>query len=229
MICVPISSNSRESSALTLPCVPTGMNTGVSIRPCPVVSRPRRALVEASDLRSSNTAEIQPWMGWNEHFISFVESAIPLYRIGSGGGTLIALFASTGIQATARKRMEQPAKKILRDLLIEDNEEDYLLVKRLLSRNRYWSVNLFWASEYDEGLSILMRGTHDVCLLDYKLPSGDGLQLLNEAMDQKCPTPIIMLTGISGDQIDVKALECGAADYLIKGQITVDQVERAIR
>src|SRR5437867_2245925 len=57
MICVPISINSRGSSAFTLPWVPTGMNTGVSMTPWPVVSRPRRALESGSVLSNSN-------MGW---------------------------------------------------------------------------------------------------------------------------------------------------------------------
>src|SRR5712692_8270329 len=54
MICVPISRNSRGSSALTLPCVPTGMKTGVSTVPREVVSRPRRACEPASVWSNSN-------------------------------------------------------------------------------------------------------------------------------------------------------------------------------
>src|SRR5260221_7583851 len=59
MICVPISWSSRGSSALTLACVPTGMNTGVSMTPCAVVSFPRRALVGASVFSSLNILIIQ--------------------------------------------------------------------------------------------------------------------------------------------------------------------------
>ena len=44
MICVPISRSSRGSIAFTLPCVPTGMNTGVSTTPCAVVNRPKPRL-----------------------------------------------------------------------------------------------------------------------------------------------------------------------------------------
>src|ERR1051325_4086114 len=54
MIRVPISINSRGSSAFTLPWVPTGMNTGVSMTPRLVVSRPRRALEPGSVLSNSN-------------------------------------------------------------------------------------------------------------------------------------------------------------------------------
>src|SRR5882724_6986273 len=58
MICVPISRNSRGSSALTLPCVPTDMKTGVSTTPCGVVNRPRRALEVASDFNNSNIGQV---------------------------------------------------------------------------------------------------------------------------------------------------------------------------
>ncbi len=51
---MPISRNSRGSSAFTLACVPTGMNTGVSITPRVVVNRPRRAREDGSVFNNSN-------------------------------------------------------------------------------------------------------------------------------------------------------------------------------
>src|SRR5688572_25007062 len=57
MICVPISTSSRGSSAFTLACVPTGIKTGVSIVPCAVCNRPNRARLAESFLISSNTAQ----------------------------------------------------------------------------------------------------------------------------------------------------------------------------
>src|SRR5436305_491189 len=54
MIWVPISRNSRGSSALTLPWVPTDMKTGVSTTPWLVVKRPSRAFEEGSVLSNSN-------------------------------------------------------------------------------------------------------------------------------------------------------------------------------
>src|SRR5581483_673079 len=54
MICAFNSRSSRGLTALTEPCVPTGMNAGVSIAPCAVVNRPRRAFDCRSCARSSN-------------------------------------------------------------------------------------------------------------------------------------------------------------------------------
>src|ERR1700693_427386 len=56
MICAVISRSSRGLTAFTLPCVPTGINTGVSITPCAVFMRPRRAFDFRSCPRSSNIA-----------------------------------------------------------------------------------------------------------------------------------------------------------------------------
>src|SRR4051794_5808092 len=64
MICVPISRNSRGSIALTLPCVPTDINTGVSTTPWAVVSFPTRALDEESVFRSWNMGLIGQTGGW---------------------------------------------------------------------------------------------------------------------------------------------------------------------
>ncbi len=55
------------------------------------------------------------------------------------------------------------------------------------------------------------------------------MDLLREAVAGGCETPIILLTGHGGYDVDVKAMEAGAADYLVKGQITADLLERSIR
>src|SRR5664279_3213439 len=68
MIWVPISQSSRGSTAVTLPCVPTDIKTGVSTTPCGVVNRPRRALELAWVLSSSNMAArvhyLPRWFNW---------------------------------------------------------------------------------------------------------------------------------------------------------------------
>ena len=56
-----------------------------------------------------------------------------------------------------------------------------------------------------------------------------GLELLREAMAQGCSIPIILLTGNDDWDVDVEAMEAGAADYLVKGQFGTRQLERSIR
>ena len=72
-------------------------------------------------------------------------------------------------------------------------------------------------------------GRHGLCLLDYNLGARTGLDLLREVLARGCRTPIIMLTGNDDREVDVKAMEAGAADYLVKGQFGGPHLERSIR
>ena len=119
--------------------------------------------------------------------------------------------------------------KPIRILLIEDDEDDYVLVKDFLSEVSTFNYVLDWESNHEAGLSVLIRENHDVCLLDFRLGSRDGLDLLRESLKKNVKTPIILLTGKGNDAIDLQAMELGAADYLIKGQTNGDQLKRAIR
>jgi two-component system cell cycle response regulator len=65
-----------------------------------------------------------------------------------------------------------------------------------------------------------MSGNYAVCLLDYRLGDRDGLQLLREATQAGCRTPIVFLTAESSDNVDIQAMEAGALDYLVKGEIS---------
>ena len=80
-----------------------------------------------------------------------------------------------------------------------------------------------------EGLEAIGKGKHDICLVDYRLGSRDGLELITEAKARGCEAPIILLTGQHSRQIDLEAMNAGAADYLVKGDITEGLLARSIR
>ncbi len=117
----------------------------------------------------------------------------------------------------------------IRVLLIEDDEDDYILIGSMLSEIRSSKVSLDWVKTYEDGLEAMGRGMHDVVLLDLQLGARTGLELLHEAVENGIDTPVILLTGRGAYQADVEAMEAGAADYLVKGQISPDLLERSIR
>lgn len=117
----------------------------------------------------------------------------------------------------------------LRILLVDDDEDDYLLVRNMLSEALPSRHQLEWLSTYDAGLEAMKQGQHDVYLLDYRLDRGNGLELLQEAIESGCRAPIIFLTGHGDYEIDVESMKLGAADYLLKGQINAVLLERSIR
>ncbi len=126
--------------------------------------------------------------------------------------------------------METPAdKRLLRILLIEDDPDDYLLTRDLLADIPSHQITIDWVQTVDEGLAALQGCQHDAFLLDYRLGKETGLTLLREAFHLRCPAPIILLTGDDDRDLALQALEAGASDYLVKGEIDSASLERSIR
>jgi len=117
----------------------------------------------------------------------------------------------------------------IRILLIEDDEDDYVLTRDLLGDSRRTRFALDWVTSYDEALAAMRSGEHDVYLVDYRLGEHDGLEVLREARAAGCLRPIILLTGQGDGDVDIAAMKAGAADYLLKGQIDAQILERSIR
>lgn len=114
-------------------------------------------------------------------------------------------------------------------LLVDDDEDDYIITRDLITRIGYSRHELEWAGNYDDALTAIRRGAHDICLLDYRLGPRTGLELLRETQPFNDRPPVILLTGQGDRAIDVEAMGAGAADYLIKSQLNADVLERAIR
>jgi len=124
--------------------------------------------------------------------------------------------------------MTTEEKPTVRVLLIEDDEEDYLLTRKLLQSDGRATFDVKWVRSYEAGLEEL-RAPYNVCLVDYRLGAHSGLNLIEAAVAGGFGGPIILLTGQGDRAVDVEAMKAGAADYLPKDQITPQLMERVIR
>lgn len=122
-----------------------------------------------------------------------------------------------------------PDEPPIRVLLVDDDREDYLLTRDLVSDLPQRPYQLDWVSDYDAGLKAIQESTHDVYLLDYRLGARDGLELLIEGRKVNPSAPMILLTGCGEWEIDRLAVQSGAADYLEKGRLDPTILERSIR
>lgn len=117
----------------------------------------------------------------------------------------------------------------LRVLLIEDDEDDFILVRDLLDQSRFSPVMLDWVSDPEEGLEAALERRHDVILIDYRLGRLTGLELIQRFVDGGGRVPSILLTGEDRENLDIEALQQGAADYLAKSEVTPLLLDRSIR
>lgn len=114
-------------------------------------------------------------------------------------------------------------------LLIDDDRLQFRVTQAHFNVFQGERYVLEWAATYEEGLPKLLSGDYSACLLDYQLGERDGLQLIREAMAAGCRTPIVFLTAESAQRVDIEAMNAGALDYLVKGEITPRMVERSLR
>jgi diguanylate cyclase (GGDEF)-like protein len=122
--------------------------------------------------------------------------------------------------------MNQPVHKIL---LIDDDRMQYRLTQAQFKKIRVESYILDWAETYEEGLAKLLSGGYAACLLDFRLGDRDGLELIHEVVARGCHTPIVFLTAETAKKVDFAAMNAGALDYLVKGEITPRMLERSLR
>ncbi len=120
-------------------------------------------------------------------------------------------------------------RQSIRVLLIEDDEDDVLLAKEYLSDSENFKFELEWIAETDKAREKMMENGHDVILVDYRLGSETGLDLIKYAQENGVLTPCILLTGQGDLKVDIDASRYGAADYLVKTDLNAPLLERSIR
>ncbi|HEX8202373.1 MAG TPA: response regulator [Isosphaeraceae bacterium] len=120
-------------------------------------------------------------------------------------------------------------RRPIRVLLVDDDEDDYVLTRELLAEVEPGAYTLDWAPSFAAGLEAMEHCGHDVYLVDYRLGGRDGLELIREAMGRGCRAPLILLTGQGDRAVDVEAMRSGAADYMSKARMEAAVLDRSIR
>ncbi|HKC36529.1 MAG TPA: PAS domain S-box protein [Chitinophagaceae bacterium] len=113
--------------------------------------------------------------------------------------------------------------------VIEDDEDDYLIIKDYINDIEGKSFVVDWFQDYNTAIEAIKNKAYHVYFVDYFLGHKTGLDLLDAAAEINCDEPIILLTGLGNKAIDIKAMERGATDYLVKNDLSTEKIERCIR
>jgi two-component system, sensor histidine kinase and response regulator len=118
---------------------------------------------------------------------------------------------------------------LIKILVVDDDEDDYVLMRGLLSQIQGTSFETEWVATYEAAIQAIEHNRHDIYLLDYYLGAHNGLELLGEALRKGCTGPLILVTGQADHAVDLEGMKLGAADYLTKGRIDAPLLERSLR
>lgn len=130
---------------------------------------------------------------------------------------------------TIAKEKERLKARVVKVLLIEDNEVDAKWVARSLESFKDSKFQLDWSSTVKGGLEKLGQETYDVIISDLKLPDGFGLEVFSTFYKAAAHIPIILLTGtLEEETLAIEAIQKGAQDYLFKGKISPEGLIRSL-
>src|SRR5919106_2380906 len=118
----------------------------------------------------------------------------------------------------------------LRVLIVEDEDDDALILLRVLRRAGYdLTYERVDTAEALEGA--LDRQTWDIITADYSLPQFNGLAALAQVKERGLDLPFIIVSGSIGEDLAVAAMKAGAHDYMMKGNVQrlIPSIERELR
>jgi PAS domain S-box-containing protein len=124
--------------------------------------------------------------------------------------------------------MKRPARTLL---LVEGSPEDRGTYQAFLCEDRECEYVFLEAEDAERALEVCRTQAVDCILLDDQLPGMNGLEFLQQLRqgEGRVRPPVVMLTGRGSEHIAVQALKSGAADYLVKSDITSQSLFRAVR
>jgi len=112
-------------------------------------------------------------------------------------------------------------------LIVEDNPADQLLLEMHLSETTLTIGEITAASTIESAINLVRKQSFSLIFLDFFLPDNNGLQSFIELSHVNPRIPIIILSGSMDTKLSIKAISAGAQDFLIKGEYTVQMLEKA--
>lgn len=112
-------------------------------------------------------------------------------------------------------------------LVVDDDEVDRMLVKRSL-KTAGVKMQLQEATNCSEAIALVQQQIFDCIFLDYLLPDGDGLSLVQQIRTLGIATPLVVLTGQGDERIAVEVMKAGAVDYIAKSRLSPESLYQTL-
>jgi two-component system sensor histidine kinase/response regulator len=124
--------------------------------------------------------------------------------------------------------MTGSVSKYIKVLLVDDDEDDYLIIRNFIYKIHDSPFKLDWVSNITDAKPIIEQEIHDIYLIDYRLGEENGLELLGRFDLVQRPEPFIILTGAGDERVERRAMRMGVADYLVKGTLDSELLSRVL-
>jgi diguanylate cyclase (GGDEF)-like protein len=121
------------------------------------------------------------------------------------------------------------SEKTIRILLVEDDAGDARLLREMLNGLASCKCDLTHRESIEKAVTHLLANAVDIVLLDLGLPDANGLDAVRQVHAIAADIPIVVLTGLDDESLAAQALQEGAQDYLIKGQVEPRALLRSLR
>ncbi|MCW9023827.1 MAG: ATP-binding protein [Gammaproteobacteria bacterium] len=115
----------------------------------------------------------------------------------------------------------------LKILVVDDDDVDRMAVCRALSASKP-DIRIDESNSVAGAIEAMTKTQYDCALLDYMLPDGDGLTMLNSIQEKKLGIPVVILTGQPDERLIVDLLRAGASDYLSKDSLNAEILHHCI-
>jgi PAS domain S-box-containing protein len=119
-------------------------------------------------------------------------------------------------------------EKTIKVLLIEDNPDDAELLLRKLGKSVNGQLTVTSVKSLNDALKNIAQNKPDIVLSDLGLPDSHGLDTVTKIMCEAPNIPLVVLSGFDDEATAIKAVQSGAQDYLVKGQLEGRQIERSL-
>ncbi|MHB8149351.1 MAG: response regulator [Desulfobulbia bacterium] len=123
----------------------------------------------------------------------------------------------------------------IRILLIEDDQADAFLIREMLRESptggseATGDIAIQHVTRLDDGIRLAGEGAFDIIISDLGLPDSQGMDTVRKLASGVKYLPIVVMTGLADHEVGLEAVNCGAQDYLVKGQVNGEMLVRSIR
>lgn len=116
----------------------------------------------------------------------------------------------------------------IRVLIVEDDEDDWLITKKIFEQIPDSPFAIEWSKTYNDAIERIDNNEHDVYLIDYRLGEHTGTEILEHVHPEHRSQPFILMTGVADSDLEWRSLKLAAADYLVKGSFDATLLSRTL-